>query len=148
MTQLILKRAPVGDNQEDYSVLEDGAVVGRIFFLDAVGPQGRPWMVGQRPQWRLPTPGAWLRADAGGGDAGVRPELAGGVARCHGFVRTSVHAHARRRDDVLRGRHFHPLTTKKKAPRAIARGKYRIIEGVWDHPQTAQTYVGSLSHRQ
>jgi hypothetical protein len=25
-------------------VLEDGVVVGRIFFLDAVGPQGRPWM--------------------------------------------------------------------------------------------------------
>jgi hypothetical protein len=24
--------------------MEDGAVVGRIFFLDAVGPQGRPWM--------------------------------------------------------------------------------------------------------
>jgi hypothetical protein len=44
MTQLILKRAPVGDNLEDYSVLEDGAVVGRIFFLDAVGPHGRPWM--------------------------------------------------------------------------------------------------------
>jgi hypothetical protein len=44
MTQLILKRAPIGDNLEDYSVLEDGAVVGRIFFLDAVGPQGRPWM--------------------------------------------------------------------------------------------------------
>ena len=44
MTPLILKRAPVGDNLEDYSVLEDGAVFGRIFFLDAVGPQGRPWM--------------------------------------------------------------------------------------------------------
>jgi hypothetical protein len=40
---LILKRAPVGDNPEDYSVLENGVVVGRIFFLDAVGPQGRPW---------------------------------------------------------------------------------------------------------
>ena len=25
-------------------MLEDGVVVGRIFFLDAVGPQGRPWM--------------------------------------------------------------------------------------------------------
>src|SRR5262245_12120163 len=23
---------------------ENGAVVGRIFFLDAVGPSGRPWM--------------------------------------------------------------------------------------------------------
>jgi hypothetical protein len=25
-------------------VLENGVVVGRIFFLDAVGPQGRPWI--------------------------------------------------------------------------------------------------------
>jgi hypothetical protein len=44
MTQLILKRAPIGWNQNDYDVLEDGVIVGRIFFLDAVGPQGRPWM--------------------------------------------------------------------------------------------------------
>jgi hypothetical protein len=28
---LILKRAPVGDNQDDYDVLENGVVVGRIF---------------------------------------------------------------------------------------------------------------------
>src|SRR5262245_733380 len=44
MSQLILKRAPVGDNQDDFDVLEDGVVVGRIFFLDAVRPQGPPWM--------------------------------------------------------------------------------------------------------
>ena len=30
-TPLILKRAPIGDNQEDYDVLEKGVVVGRIF---------------------------------------------------------------------------------------------------------------------
>jgi hypothetical protein len=30
MTQLILKRAPIGDNLEDYNVLENGVVVGRI----------------------------------------------------------------------------------------------------------------------
>ena len=30
MTPLILKRAPIGDNEGDYSVLENG-VVGRIF---------------------------------------------------------------------------------------------------------------------
>jgi hypothetical protein len=41
---LILKRDPVGQNQEDYSVVEDGVIVGRIFFLDSVGPQGRSWM--------------------------------------------------------------------------------------------------------
>jgi hypothetical protein len=41
---LILKRAPIGDNQDDYDVLENGVIVGRIFFLDAVGPKDRPWM--------------------------------------------------------------------------------------------------------
>jgi hypothetical protein len=41
---LILKRHPVGQNPEDYSVLENGVIVGRIFCLDAVGPHGRPWM--------------------------------------------------------------------------------------------------------
>jgi hypothetical protein len=41
---LILKRAPIGWNQNDFDVLENGKIVGRIFFLDAVGPQGRPWM--------------------------------------------------------------------------------------------------------
>jgi hypothetical protein len=44
MSPLILKRAPIGWNHDDFDVLEDGVVVGRIFFLDAVGPQGRPWM--------------------------------------------------------------------------------------------------------
>ena len=44
MSQLILKRAPVGDNQDDFDVLDDGVVVCRISFLDAVGPQGPPWM--------------------------------------------------------------------------------------------------------
>jgi hypothetical protein len=41
---LMLKRAPIGWNQNDFDVLEHGKIVGRIFFLDAVGPQGRPWM--------------------------------------------------------------------------------------------------------
>jgi hypothetical protein len=44
MSQLILKRAPVCDNEDDYDVLENGVVVGGIFFLDAVAPSGRPWM--------------------------------------------------------------------------------------------------------
>jgi hypothetical protein len=43
-TPLILKHASIGDNQEDYDVLENGVVVGRIFCLDAIGPRGRPWM--------------------------------------------------------------------------------------------------------
>jgi hypothetical protein len=44
MTQLILKREPIGSNLDDFNVLENGKVVGRIFFLDAVGPPDRPWM--------------------------------------------------------------------------------------------------------
>jgi hypothetical protein len=43
MSPLILKRAPVGDNQDDYSVLENGVVVGRIFKVP-VAPEGRLWM--------------------------------------------------------------------------------------------------------
>jgi hypothetical protein len=31
-------------SQDDFDVVEDGVIVGRIFCLDAVGPQGRPWM--------------------------------------------------------------------------------------------------------
>jgi hypothetical protein len=40
MSALILKRAPIGSNQDD---LEDGVVVGRIF-LSPVAPEDRPWM--------------------------------------------------------------------------------------------------------
>ena len=49
MGSLILQRASVSRSSgqwrdDDYDVLENGVVVGRIFCLDAVGPQGRPWM--------------------------------------------------------------------------------------------------------
>jgi hypothetical protein len=49
MSSLILTRASVSRpsgqwREDDYDVLENGVVVGRIFCLDAVGPQGRPWM--------------------------------------------------------------------------------------------------------
>jgi hypothetical protein len=43
MSQLILKREPIGSNLEDYDVLEDGVVVGRIF-LPPGAPRDRPWM--------------------------------------------------------------------------------------------------------
>ena len=45
MIPLILKRAPVGDNQDDYSVLENGVKVGRIFKAAGrtAAPQGRQW---------------------------------------------------------------------------------------------------------
>jgi hypothetical protein len=44
MATLILKHAPIGDNEEDYDVLENRVVVGRIFSLMLSAPQGRPWM--------------------------------------------------------------------------------------------------------
>src|SRR5262245_29893100 len=40
---LILKNAPIGDNEDDYDVLADGKVVGRIFVSQAA-PQDRQWM--------------------------------------------------------------------------------------------------------
>jgi hypothetical protein len=43
MSPLILKRAPIGPNLEDFDVLEDGVVVGRIF-LSPGAPQDRQWM--------------------------------------------------------------------------------------------------------
>jgi hypothetical protein len=44
MTGLIFKRAPIGDNVEDYDVLADGAVVGRIFLATTESPLGTVWM--------------------------------------------------------------------------------------------------------
>jgi hypothetical protein len=38
---LILKRAPIGDNEDDHDFLENGVVVGRIFTVPAA-PEGRP----------------------------------------------------------------------------------------------------------
>jgi hypothetical protein len=40
---LILKRDRVGQNPEDYSVLENGVVIGRIF-KSSGAPQDQPWM--------------------------------------------------------------------------------------------------------
>jgi hypothetical protein len=48
MSSLILKRAPVGDNQDDYDVLENGVIVGRIFTVPTA-PPGPPLDVGERP---------------------------------------------------------------------------------------------------
>jgi hypothetical protein len=41
MAPLTLKRSPTGLNQEDYEVLEDSVVVGRIFLMP-IGLKGRP----------------------------------------------------------------------------------------------------------
>jgi hypothetical protein len=43
MSPLILKRAPIGWNQDDYDVLEDGVIVGRILKVP-IAPQDQPWM--------------------------------------------------------------------------------------------------------
>jgi hypothetical protein len=43
MPPLILKRAPIGWNQDDYDGLENNVVVGRIFKVP-VAPPDRPWM--------------------------------------------------------------------------------------------------------
>src|SRR5262245_38268445 len=46
---LILKRARLSRSSgqwgdDDYAVLDNGKVVGRIFHLEASAPEGRPWM--------------------------------------------------------------------------------------------------------
>ena len=43
MPSLILKRAPIGWNQDDFDVVEDGVIVGRIFKA-SIAPGDRPWM--------------------------------------------------------------------------------------------------------
>ena len=43
MPPLNLKRAPIGWNQDDYDVFEDGVIVGRIFKVP-IAPQDQPWM--------------------------------------------------------------------------------------------------------
>jgi hypothetical protein len=75
-SQLILKRAPIGWNQDDYDVLADGKLVGRIF-KGADCAAGPHLDVGERPQSRYTPRGPRLRADARGRDGGVRQELAG-----------------------------------------------------------------------
>jgi hypothetical protein len=81
---LILKRAfasrPSGEwNDDDFDVLTDATVVGRIFKA-AASPVGTPWMwtlaFGHHED-RTPTR---LRGDALGRDGGVREELPGGGA--------------------------------------------------------------------
>jgi hypothetical protein len=76
MIQLILKRAPIAWNKDDYDVVEGAVIVGRIFCLDAVGPQGRPWMWGERPRWPDTPRGVRPRSNARCGDGGVREKLA------------------------------------------------------------------------
>jgi hypothetical protein len=78
VTPPILKRAPIGWNQDDYDVLEDGVIVGRIFKVP-IAPQDQPWMWASGPQWGDTPRSLRLQADARGGNGSVREELAEGV---------------------------------------------------------------------
>jgi hypothetical protein len=40
---LILRRAPIGWNEQDFDVVAGGILVGRIF-VTLIAPEGRPWM--------------------------------------------------------------------------------------------------------
>jgi hypothetical protein len=81
-TPLILTRASVSRSSgqwrdDDYDVLENGVVVGRIFFLDAVGPQARPWMWASGHRADSVKRAAYgYEGDARGCDGSVREELA------------------------------------------------------------------------
>jgi hypothetical protein len=44
MAQLTLKHGSPSRRRDDYDVLENGVVVGRIFKVPAAAPEGRPWM--------------------------------------------------------------------------------------------------------
>jgi hypothetical protein len=82
MTQLVLKRASMGRpsgewNEDDYDVLANGIVVGRIFKANAT-PVGMSWMWTRafgHHQDRSPTHG--YAPTRGGGDGGIREEVAG-----------------------------------------------------------------------
>jgi hypothetical protein len=67
--------APVGEwRDDDYDVLENGIVVGRIFKVPVRLRSSLD--VGERPQWRYRPRGARLRADARGRDGRILQELA------------------------------------------------------------------------
>jgi hypothetical protein len=61
LSSLILKRNLIGQNSDDFDVLEDGVVVGRILFISAAGPADRQWMWASGHNGDI-HPGAWSRA--------------------------------------------------------------------------------------
>jgi hypothetical protein len=72
---ILLKHAPIGDNEDDYDVLADGKVVGRIFVSHSAA--GSAMDVDHR-LWppRRPHANPWLRADVRRGTDRVRQVLA------------------------------------------------------------------------
>ena len=82
---LILKRGdPSRRRDNDYDVLEDGKVVGRIFKVPAAAPEGRPWM--------------WASCHGGHHIERARARLCGHARGCDGDVRQELVA-----GDVARG---------------------------------------------
>ena len=77
MIGLILKRAPISWNQDDYDVVENGVIVGRIFKVP-IAPGDRPWMWASGHNGHIRR-GPRIRADPRGCDGGVRQELAARV---------------------------------------------------------------------
>jgi len=77
-TPLILKRGDPS-RDDDYDVLEDGKIVGRIFLLDAAAADGRAWM------WASGHGGHVERAGHGyepTREAAMRPSRRAGDNRC------------------------------------------------------------------
>jgi hypothetical protein len=70
VSPLTLKRAPIGPHQEEYEVLEDGIVVGRVFLMP-IGLKGRPWMW-TIPRQQGPHTDARIRANARRRDGCIR----------------------------------------------------------------------------
>jgi hypothetical protein len=61
----------------------NGVVVGRIFCLDAVGPQGRPWMWASGHSAASVKRAARVRTNPRGCDGSVRQELAASMANSY-----------------------------------------------------------------
>ena len=69
MTPLFLKRASASRSSgqwsdDDYDVLENGVVVGRIFHLQAAAPEGRPRMSASATRGTSSVPRAVMRPPA------------------------------------------------------------------------------------
>jgi hypothetical protein len=74
MSPLILRRAPIGWNQDDYDVLEDGVIVGV-----PIAPQDQPWMWASGHNGHIRRAAHGYEPDTRGGDGCVRKELAEAV---------------------------------------------------------------------
>jgi hypothetical protein len=81
---LILKRASASRSSgqwsdDDYDVLENGVVVGRIFTVPTA-PQGRPWMWASGHNGEIKRAAYGYEATREAAIGGVREELAAGIS--------------------------------------------------------------------